>query len=102
MGVASGPETFSWEVGNYAFPLYSASVVLFQLHGGWVSHIQALATPLTVQNTWILTTESISVLAACSSLVSVLFREAISHPYISFFHLLVNGFSVTCFRTFFS
>ena len=31
-----------------------------------------------------------------SSLVSVLFREAISHPYISFFHLLVNGFSVTC------
>ena len=30
-----------------------------------------------------------------SSLVSVLFREAIRHPYISFFHLLVNGFSVT-------
>ena len=29
-----------------------------------------------------------------SSLVSVLFREAISHPYIFFFHLLVNGFSV--------
>ena len=29
-----------------------------------------------------------------SSLVSVLFREAISHPYIPFFHLLVNGFSV--------
>ena len=29
-----------------------------------------------------------------SSLVSVLFREAIGHPYISFFHLLVNGFSV--------
>ena len=28
-----------------------------------------------------------------SSLVSVLFR-VISHPYISFFHLLVNGFSV--------
>ena len=24
------------------------------------------------------------------SLVSVLFREAINHPYISFFHLLVN------------
>ena len=35
-----------------------------------------------------------------SSLVSVLFREAISHPYISFFHLLVNSFSVTSFRTF--
>ena len=32
-----------------------------------------------------------------SSLVSVLFREAISHPYISFFHLLVNGFSVNTF-----
>ena len=29
-----------------------------------------------------------------SSLVSVLFRETISHPYISFFHLLVNSFSV--------
>ena len=29
-----------------------------------------------------------------SSLVSVLFWEAISHSYISFFHLLVNGFSV--------
>ena len=29
-----------------------------------------------------------------SSLVSVLFREAINHPYISFIHLLVNGFSV--------
>ena len=29
-----------------------------------------------------------------SSLVSVLFREASSHPYISFFHLLVNAFSV--------
>ena len=35
-----------------------------------------------------------------SSLVSVLFREAINHPFISFFHLLVNGFSVTSFRTF--
>ena len=29
-----------------------------------------------------------------SSLVSVLFREAFSHPYISFLHLLVNVFSV--------
>ena len=37
-----------------------------------------------------------------SSLVSVLFREAFNHPYISFFRLLVNGFSVTCFRTFFA
>ena len=35
-----------------------------------------------------------------SSLFSVLFREVISHPYISFFHLLVNGFSVTSFHTF--
>ena len=35
-----------------------------------------------------------------SSHVSLLFTEAISHPYISFFHLLVNGFSVTSFRTF--
>ena len=29
-----------------------------------------------------------------SSLFSVLFREVFNHPYISFFHLLVNGFSV--------
>ena len=35
-----------------------------------------------------------------SSLVSVCFREAFSHPYISFFHLLANGFSFTSFRTF--
>ena len=28
------------------------------------------------------------------SLVSILFREAFNHPYISFFHLLVNGVSV--------
>ena len=26
--------------------------------------------------------------------ISVLFREVFSHPYISFFHLLVNGFCV--------
>ena len=37
-----------------------------------------------------------------SSLVPILFGEVFSHPYISFFHLLVNGFSVTCFCTFFS
>ena len=29
-----------------------------------------------------------------TSLVPVLFREVFSHPYISLFHLLVNGFSV--------
>ena len=29
-----------------------------------------------------------------SSLVPVLFREVFSHPFISFFHLLVNDFSV--------
>ena len=34
-----------------------------------------------------------------SSLVPVLFREVFSHPYISFFHLLVNGFSVIYIRT---
>ena len=36
-----------------------------------------------------------------SSLVSVLFREVFSHPYISFFHLLVNGVSVNWCHTFF-
>ena len=34
------------------------------------------------------------------SLVSILFREVFNHSYISFFHLLVKKFSVTCFRTF--
>ena len=34
-----------------------------------------------------------------SSVVSVLFREAFSHPYISFIHLLINGSSVTSFHT---
>ena len=33
-----------------------------------------------------------------SYLVSVLFREAFSHPYISYFHLLVNAFSVIIIR----
>ena len=48
-------------------PFYSASEVLFQLHVGMVSHMQALATPSsTVHITWILTSESISVLDACS------------------------------------
>ena len=39
-------------------------------------------------------------MAESSSLVSVLFREAFSQSYISFFHLLVNGFCVTSFQTF--
>ena len=110
-------------------PFYPASVVLFMLHRG-MSHMQVLATPSsTVNNTnaWILTTETILDLAACSrgsedvasgadrylditfglqvvessSLLSVLFREEFSHPYISFSHLLVNGFSVTCLPPFF-
>ena len=41
-------------------------------------------------------------LVESSSLVSVIFREAFNHPYISFFYLLVNGLSVTCFCTFFA
>ena len=36
----------------------------------------------------------LQVVERSSLLVSVLFRKALSHPYISFFHLLVNGFSV--------
>ena len=35
-----------------------------------------------------------------SSLVSVLFRERLAIPTHPFYHLLVNGFSVTSFRTF--
>ena len=34
-------------------------------------------------------------------LVSILYREAFSHPYICFLHLLVKNFSATSFRTFF-
>ena len=80
-------------------PFYTASVVLFQLHGCVVSHMQVLATPLQV--CIILNTTSVAIVlvlteqkcfSVCryrviesSSLVSVLFREVFSHPYI-FFH----------------
>ena len=47
-------------------PLYPASVVLFQLHGGIVSHMQVLPTPSSILNTWILTTKTILVVAAYS------------------------------------
>ena len=50
------------------FPFYPASVVLFQLNGGMVSHMQVLATPSsTVNNTKYLdpTTETILVFATC-------------------------------------
>ena len=40
------------------------------------------------------------VIESSSFVVSVLFREVFSHPYISFFHLLVNGFCVTSFKEF--
>ena len=61
-----------WEMGIICYkpsPDYPASVVLFQLHGGIISHMQVLATPsLAVHNTkyLILTTESILDLAASS------------------------------------
>ena len=113
-------------------PFYRASVVLFHLHGGMVSHMQVLPIPLQlciILNTWILTTETMLVLAVCSwgsdvgysirhwqaswhnfriagsgKLIPCFrtFREAFSHPYISVFHLLVNGFCVTNFRTCFA
>ena len=35
-------------------------------------------------------------LQVVDSLVSVVFREALTIPTSPFFHLLVNGFSVTC------
>ena len=47
-------------------PFYLESVVL---HGGMVSHMQVLATLTSTLhniNSWILTTEGILVLAACS------------------------------------
>ena len=93
--------------------LYPASVVLFQLHGGMVSHMQVLPTPSsTVHNTKYLDPYHWSYISfrclflrhwcrdvalgadrhlditfglESSSLVCVLFREAFSHPYISFF-----------------
>ena len=84
-------------------PFYPASVVLFQLYGGIVSHMQALATPpqlYTKLNTWIDRHLDITFgLQVVDSLVSVVFK-VLNHPYIFFFHLLVNGSSVTCFHTF--
>ena len=53
-------------------PFYTASVVLFQLHGSVVSHMQVTATPLLSDHNikysfaGSLPTESILVLAACS------------------------------------
>ena len=50
-------------------PFYPSSVVLFQLHGGMVRHIQLLTTHVQLNlllNTWILASENILVLAACS------------------------------------
>ena len=45
-------------------PFYPASVVLFQLNGGIVSHVQVLATPSSTVNN--ITTESIIVFAISS------------------------------------
>ena len=61
----------------------------------WVSN-EALTGILTEQN---FISDCRYRVIESSSLVPVLFREVFSHPYISYFHLLVNGFSVTCFRT---
>ena len=47
-------------------PSYPASVVLFQLHGGMVSHLQVLATPSSTVNNTKYLDEKILVLTACS------------------------------------
>ena len=47
-------------------PFYPSSVVLFQLYGGIVSHMQVITTHFSTVYTWILTSEAILVLAACS------------------------------------
>ena len=47
-------------------PYHPASVMLFQLHRGMVSHMQALATPFLTTKYLILTTETILVLASYS------------------------------------
>ena len=47
-------------------PFYPSSVVLFQLHGGMVSHMQVLATHFSTVYTWILTSETILVLVVAS------------------------------------
>ena len=91
-----------------------------------VSNMLVLATPSSSMHNTVLNTKTIIISFSClflrqccrdvasgadrhlditfrlqvvesSSLVSILFREAFSNPYISFFHLLVNGFSVTVF-----
>ena len=60
MSAASLGKGFSLVIPS---PFYPASLVFFQLYVGMISHMEALAT---LSSTWILTTESISVLAACS------------------------------------
>ena len=47
-------------------PFYPSRVVLFQLHGGMVSHMQVLATHFSTVYNSIFTSETILVLAACS------------------------------------
>ena len=109
-------------------PFYPASVVFFQLHGGMVSHMQALTTPSsTVNNTKYLDpyhrNHNISfscffLRQLCRDVTSGADRHLditfglqvvessslvleFSHHYISFFHLLVKGFSVICLPPFF-
>ena len=94
----------------YAISFLYSNLVLFQLHGCVVSHMQVLATPLLSVHIikysfcWILTEQKF--ISDCRYRViessSLVFREVFSHPYISLFHLLVNGFCVTRFRTFFA
>ena len=75
-------------------PFCSASVVLFQLHGGMVSHMQALATPSsTLHSTWILTTKFwLLVLEACRDVASgadrhldIGLRVVEAHPLFPYF-----------------
>ena len=109
-------------------PFYSASVALFQLHGAMVSHMQALATPSCTHYLDTYHWKHISfgclflrqwcrdVASGADRHLDIGLQVVEAHPLFPYFlekrlaihtspffiYILVNGFFVTCFRTFFA
>ena len=65
-------------------PFYPSSLVLFQLHGGMVSHMQTVLQVVEAH-----------------PLFPYFLEKRLAIPASPFFHLLVNDFSVTCLSPFF-
>ena len=83
---------------NITISFLSSKFSVFQLYVGMVSHMQALVTlssTIPIQNTWIFTTESIWVLAACS------WGSNVEIPTF-LFSFTSKSVSVTCYHTFFA